>query len=323
MSRYLIIDGNNIVHAASGTKPLKVGNTQVQGIYHFMRMLRQLMATYHNATPIVLWDGASWRHMAFPDYKGNRTKNETKSDKIQQEQRAIAKGQMPAIKKGLQLLGVAQIRATNMEADDLAQIVGDRKADEGHKVILVSGDKDWVQLVGPRANGGSIMWLDVIGDRKIRSAADVEEALKYKVADFKQFLELKCIMGDLGDNLSGVGGIGDKGAMEFLATYGSVSNFSAGVMDKSIDLAKLPKKIRDFAESEEKQIIFQRNMKLMDLRTKQRPAPINMQIDKGSPDAERFRTFCTKLLFNRILAQYENWLSVFPAFQNLQEDLAA
>jgi 5'-3' exonuclease len=318
MDRYLLIDGSNITHAANGAKPLKVGDTQVQAIFGFLRTMRKICATYPNVTPVVLWDGASWRNIEYPDYKANREKKDTKSDQVQQEARKQARKQMPAIKKGLSLLGVAQVRAANMEADDLAAILGDRYLGKGGKVILVSGDKDWVQLVKP-----NMMWFDPIVDRKIRTAEDVKEALGYKVADFKQFLELKAIMGDMGDNISGVGGIGEKGAQEFLETYGSVSNFSNMILDKSLDPKTLPKKIRDFAESEDKQIIFQRNLKLMDLRTTARPAPLNLTVDKGEPDTDRFETFCNRLMFRSITKDLRTWLSVFPAFYHLQEELAA
>lgn len=318
MNRYLLIDGSNITHAANGAKKLTVGETQVQAIFGFLRTLRKICATYPGVTPIVLWDGASWRNIDFPDYKANREKADTRSDKIQQDARKAARAQMPAIKKGLELLGVAQVRATNMEADDLAAILGDRYLGRGDKIILVSGDKDWVQLVQP-----NMIWFDPIVDRKIRTPADVQGALGYKVADFRQFLEMKCIMGDLGDNISGVGGIGEKGAQEFMETYGSVANFSAMVLDGTLDVNKLPKKIRDFAESEEKQMIFQRNLRLMDLRTTARPAPVNMQIDKGTPDIDRFRTFCERLMFRSFTKDLSAWISVFPAFVHLQEELAA
>jgi 5'-3' exonuclease len=321
MNRYLLVDGPNITHAANNTKPLKVGNTQVQAVYGFLRILRSIVSTYGNVTPIVLWDGASWRKMEYPDYKANRNKpveELTKAEIEQAEARKQATAQMPAIKKALELMGVAQVRAMNMEADDLAAILADRYVARGDKIVLVSGDRDWVQLVGD-----GIIWFDPIADRKIRKAEDVEKALGYTVGDFQQFLELKCLMGDAGDNISGVGGIGGKGAQDFLALYGTVANFSNMVLDKSIDVSKLHKKIRTFAESEEKQMIFQRNMRLMDLRTSARPAPINMQIDKGTPDIDRFRTFCDRFLFKSLTKDLSTWLSVFPAFHHLQEDLAA
>ncbi len=318
MNRYLLIDGLNIAHAANNTKPLKVGETQVQAIFHFIKIVRKLIATYPTARPAVLWDGASWRYMDFPDYKSARKKEDTPAALKQVEMKKVAENQIPAIKKAMSLLGVPQVRATNMEADDLAAIMGDRYAAKGDKVVLVSGDKDWVQLVTP-----NIIWLDPIQDRKIMSPADMQKALGYDLDSFEAFVEMKCLWGDLGDSIPGVGGIGDKGAIEFLKTYGSTANFSNMLIDGTLDPKKVPKKFRDFAESEEKQIIFQRNRKLMDLRTPLRPEPINLRVDAGEPDIARFRTFCDKLMFRSITKDLELWISAFPAFHHLQEELAA
>lgn len=318
MDRYLLIDGMNIAHAANNTKTLKVGDTQVQAIYHFIKIIRKFIANYPTAKPAVLWDGASWRYMDFPEYKSNRKNEDTPAAKKAADMKKVAESQIPAIKKAMSLLGVPQVRSSNMEADDLAAIMGDRYVDKGHKVILVSGDKDWVQLVRP-----GMIWFDPIKGRKIMKPADMKDALGYDLQSFEAFLEMKCLMGDTGDGIGGVGGIGDKGAIEFLNTYTSTANFSNMLLDGTLDPKKVPKKFRDFAESEDKQITFRRNVRLMDLRTNKRPAPINLKVDAGTPDIERFRTFCNRLMFRSITAELETWISVFPQFHHLQEDLAA
>lgn len=318
MTRYLLIDGMNIAHAANNSKVLKVGETQVQAIFHFVKIVRKLIAAYPTAKPAVLWDGASWRYMAFPDYKSNRKKEDTPTAIKQAEMKKVAESQIPAIKKAMQLLGVPQVRASNMEADDLAAIMGDRYVGKGGRVVLVSGDKDWVQLVGP-----SMIWLDPIRDRKITKPADMMEALGYDLNSFEAFLEMKCLMGDSGDSITGVGGIGDKGAIEFFKAYQSVANFSNMLIDKTLDPKTVPKKFRDFAESEEKQMLYQRNLKLMDLRTRFRPEPVNLKVDAGEPDIERFRTFCDRLMFRSITRDIKTWVSAFPPFHYLQEELAA
>jgi 5'-3' exonuclease len=314
----LLIDGMNIAHAANNAKPLKVGDTQVQAIYHFVKIVRKLVATYPTAKPAILWDGASWRYMDFPEYKSARKKEDTPSAMKQAEAKKAAEKQMPAIKKAMQLIGMPQVRASNMEADDLAAIMGDRYAAKGAKVILVSGDKDWVQIVNP-----NIIWFDPINDRKIMKPADMEKAIDVKLESFEAFVEMKCLAGDQGDSVPGVGGIGEKGAIDFLNTYGSTANFCNMLIDGTLDPKKVPKKYRDFAESEDKQLAFIRNRKLMDLRTKLRPDPVNLRVDAGEPDLERFRTFCNKLMFRSITKDLENFVSVFPAFHHLQEELAA
>jgi 5'-3' exonuclease len=319
MNRYLLIDGPNITHAANNTKKLTVGDVQVQAVYQFLQILRRIQSVYASYTPIVLWDGASWRRMAYPEYKANRDKPATSQIEIQQkEAREQAQKQMPAIKKALELLGVTQIKAANMEADDLAAIVGDRYAAKGAKIVLVSGDKDWVQLVND-----NIIWFDPIVDRKIRKWEDINEALGYDLKGFQQFLEMKCLFGDSGDNIPGVGGVGEKGAIDFLNQYGSLANFSNMCIDGSLDLKKVPKKYRNLVEDEDRRIKFAFNMKLMDLRTTQRPDPLNLAVNKGTPDIQRFENFCNRFLFKSITKNLTVWASVFPALHELQQELAA
>ncbi|MBA8881776.1 5'-3' exonuclease H3TH domain-containing protein [Phyllobacterium myrsinacearum] len=314
MKRYLLIDGNNIAHAANGTKnKLTVGSVETTAIFGFLRQLRKQISIYGQFTPIVLWDGASWRKMQYKDYKENREKNDTAAAQKQKAERESTKKQIPAIQKALQLLGVTQIKAANMEADDLAAICADRYIKQGAGVVLVSGDKDWLQLVGPNC-----MWFDPINDRKVRTVADLADEknkLGIAVKSFKQFVEMKALMGDTGDNIPGVGGIGDKGAMEFLAEFESYSNFSNMCLTGEVDLKKLPKKFRDLAESEDKRILFMRNLMLMDLRHPARPAPINLKVDPGSPSIETFTLFCQRLVFKSFLTDIENWVSVFPPFK--------
>jgi 5'-3' exonuclease len=317
MKRYLLIDGPNITHAAQGSKKLTVGQTEVQAIFGFLRTLRKLMSVYPMMTPIVLWDGASWRSMIFSDYKVGREKNHTAAYQKQQAEKDSAKKQMPAIKKALTLLGVDQVRASNMEADDMAAIMADLYVRRGDSVMLVSGDKDWIQLAG-----GKIAWFDPINDRKVRKPEDIETAIGLKVSSFQQFVEIKALMGDAGDSVPGVGGIGEKGAQEFIATFGSFSDFSNACLTGDVDVSTLPKKFRDLAEDEDKRMKFAGNMKLVDLRHPARPAPINLTVTRGEPDRAKFEEFCRRLAFQSFLKKMDDWISVFPAFQQLEERAA-
>ena len=308
MKRYLVIDGNNILHASNSIGKLLVGDTEVQAIFGFLRVMRKLYATYPTMTPIVLFDGASWRHMIYPEYKGNRGKTDTAASAKVSDAANTARKQLPLVKKGLSLLGVTQIRASNMEADDLAAILVDKFEPRGDKVMLVSGDKDWLQLVSP-----NVSWFDPINDRKVMNIQDLNEKIGINVSNFAQFLEFKALVGDQGDNIPGVGGVGEKGAVEFLNRYGSYADFSNQCLDGTVDPAKLEKKFRDLAESEDKRINFAFNLKLMDLRIKSRPDPVNMQVDKGEPDLAKFKHYCDRLMFKSFTKDLGNWVSVFPA----------
>jgi len=306
---YLIIDGNSLGHRYNNAPKLSIGETQVQAIYGFMRGLRADVARYQLYTPVVLWDGASWRELAFSDYKENRRKEaKSKSEIRQQEAKAAYTKQRPYIQKAFRFLGIPQVSAVNMEADDLAAILVDRYVAQGQKIILLTGDKDWIQLVGP-----NVVWRDPVNDRLVNQSNFKEFT---GVERPQQFVEVKALAGDTGDGVPGVGGIGEKGAIEFLNEYGSMANFSNGILDKSIDPKKLHKKYQALAESDEKMLAFRRNLELVDLHTSVRPAPINLRVDKGEPDYEKLRAFCDILLFKSITQEFDEWIRVFPHFRD-------
>ncbi|MBD9511517.1 hypothetical protein IB265_32700 [Ensifer sp. ENS10] len=316
MTNYSLIDGNSIGHFYNNSKPLAIGEIQVQAIYGVLRGLRSHIASFQNYQPVVLWDGASWRKLMFAAYKDNREKKETKNEIRMQEMKDAYKRQVPYIKKALGFLGIPQVWALNMEADDLGAILTDRYTKNGSKIILVTGDKDWLQLVGP-----GVVWMDPNNDRLV-TVKNFEEFTG--VATVRQFVEVKALAGDMGDNVAGVGGIGQKGAVDFIKQYGTFASFSSQViLEKTIDLKKLPKKYRDLIENEDKAITFSRNIDLMDLRTTARPAPQNLQVTKGTADKDKFRQFCDLLLFKSITKDFDEWCSVFPAFREQPLALAA
>jgi len=182
-----LIDGMSIAHAANSTKPLSVGDQPTHAIYGFLRTLRTAAFTYAQLTPVVLWDGASWRHTLFPDYKSSRNKPpETKYEVAQAENKALLKSQKAYIRKALKHLGVRQIAAFNLEADDPAGLIVRKNAGR-QRIMLISGDKDWIQLVGQ-----GVTWYDPIRDLHI-SERTIEAKLGVKSP--KVWLECKALMG--------------------------------------------------------------------------------------------------------------------------------
>lgn len=315
MKGYVLIDGSNIGFANTANKVLKVGEQEVQGFYGFMRWLRPVVAMYPMLKPIVLWDGISWRYDTFPEYKANRDKPpENETQKKMAALRASFRSQRVFMREGLTHLGVTQIHALNLEADDLAAMLVKKHKGSGNKIMLVTGDKDWVQLVGP-----GVGWYDPTRDMRITEKT-IEEKLGFKDKDGnwhgvpspRAWLEIKALMGDPSDEIPGVGGIGDKGAILFMRQYGSVTKFRNGIMDKSIDPKSLPKKFRELIEDEDKLEIFARNLMLMNLNTSRIPAPNGLTVAKAELDPIAFKAFCERWVFNSILSNPE-WLDPFQS----------
>lgn len=309
MRGYLLVDGNSVAYAATSVQKLHVGTQEVQGIYGMLRTMRQMVLTYSQLKPIVLWDGVSWRHEHFKEYKASREAPGTEDKpltKAQLEQRQIReslKVQKKHIMTGLKLLGVTQMRAHNLEADDLAGMLVRRYQGTDRKIMMITGDTDWIQLVGPGTG-----WRDHRTDKRV-TMGNFKEVLG--VDQPQQWLEVKALMGDKSDEIPGVGGIGEKGAIELITTYGSVVSFLNQINEGSIKPINLHKKFRDLAEDTEKQAIFTRNMRLMDLRSSHIPPPVDLRITKAELELASFEKFCRVLCFQSMLTDLAGWCQPF------------
>lgn len=303
MSRgYVLIDGNSIGYAANSSKKLDVGGMQVQAIYGFVRALRKIVSTFPNLTPIVLWDGKSWRKEVFEGYKAKRDATDTATQRKQTEMREIFRAQKPFIHSFCAALGVHQFSADNLEADDLAGMLVRRYDGTDRRIVLITADKDWIQLVGPK-----VMWFDPINDQRI-TAGTLQE--KLGVATPQAWLEVKALMGDTSDEIPGVGGIGEKGALELLATYGGVTKFVRAY--RAGELSKVPKKFVALATDPEKIRTFARNMKLMDLRNPSMcPMPKNLRVVHLPLDKTAFGALCDDLMFRSISRDLDAWCEPF------------
>lgn len=297
MKRLLIIDGNSIAHANHNAMRLTVGDLQVQAIFGFLKSVRLMLERDPKAKPIVLWDGrAQWRIDLYPEYKGNRKPLDAK----QAAHKEAFKKQGPLLEYGLECLGVQQLRAPMLEADDLAgHFCRTRQPDT--LIKLVSGDQDWLQLVDE-----GVEWFDPIRDHEV-DLGKFAEFTGYKTP--RAFLEGKALQGDTSDNISGVGGIGEKGAMELLAYHGSIDELRR--KHREAVAMKLNKATNELLVNPEKFALFERNMKLMDLRASPAPKASDLVIKRGAPDAVKFKKFCERLAFASILREMPSFLRAF------------
>lgn len=297
MSQTLVIDGNSIGHANHNATKLTVGEMQTQAIFGVVKSIRALAEGHPDWNQLVLWDGkAHWRKELYPDYKENRVA----TDEKQAAHKAAYKAQSPFIRKALQLLGVRQMLAVSAEADDLGGLLTKRLAGSGNRIKLVTGDRDWIQLVQP-----GVVWFDAIRDRSV-TTGNFFEFTGYKTPE--QFLDGKALMGDSSDNISGVGGIGEKGAPEFLAEFGSVDRFFE-MCDSGVFVPK--KKAHQRLASPEGREIFRRNRKLMNLLDVPTPPKEDITVIAPTPDREKFRLLCEKLCFHSILREFDAFMEVF------------
>jgi DNA polymerase-1 len=176
-------------------------------VYGFVTMLRKLIADHQPECMAASFDlaGPTFRSELRDDYKANRAP--MPSDLAEQ---------IPHVHRACEALGVQVLTFTGFEADDVIGTLAMRAARDGRPVVIVTGDKDFFQLVddaqhirvfNPRDEGA---WYDAEGVRT-----------KFGVAP-EQVVDVLALMGDAIDNIKGVPGIGEKGARDLISTYGSL-----------------------------------------------------------------------------------------------------
>ena len=174
-------------------------------VYGFVTMLRKLIADHHPEFIGASFDlaGPTFRDSMVADYKANRA---AMPDDLAE--------QIPWVHEACEALGVPIVTREGFEADDVIGTLAHRAAADGHHVAIVTGDKDFFQLVSdrirvfnPRDDGA---WYDAAGVRE-----------RWGVGP-EQVVDVLALMGDSIDNIKGVPGIGEKGARDLIATWGSL-----------------------------------------------------------------------------------------------------
>lgn len=310
----LLIDSNSVGHAANAATRLTAGDIETQAIFGTLNSVRDLIIKYNGFTPICTWDGyAKWRYDLYPGYKAKRTPDPNKVLKPYeieaQRKRASYHEQKPYIIEGLRLLGVRQIVPEHDEADDLAGYLAKDFSAKDKKVILVSRDHDWLQLVDE-----NVSWFNPVDNETVTNL-HFNEYTGYEHAH--QFVSEKCLIGDSSDNIGGVDGIGKKAAPLILNHYGSVENMLNQLEGKDstwsppiIELNRYRKKMLAFAEKDsDGRKIYDRNMRLMCLLDVRKPS--NISVIKTPLNEDKFKELCYSLAFHSILRKFDEWLKPF------------
>src|SRR5580698_2297642 len=198
------------IRTAEGTLLRNAAGRPTNAVFIFVTMLRKLLKDHSPEYIVASFDlpGRTFRDDLAADYKANRT---PMPDELAE--------QIPLVHRACEALGVPILTHQRYEADDVIGTLTRRARAEGYAVAIVTGDKDFFQLVGdgvrvfnPREEG---TWYD---------AAGVKE--KFGVTP-DQVVDVLALMGDTIDNIKGVPGVGEKGARELIVQYGSLENLLA------------------------------------------------------------------------------------------------
>lgn len=298
----VLVDVNGLGFAAQQPKRrLFSGEIETTAVFGVLRSLR-LIREQFSGQVIVLWDGRSWRYDAVEEYKGDREANVELS-----EIREAWRTQRPLVARMLTTLGVHQVVAGNLEADDLAARLRRHYRDHGHEVVLVTGDKDWLQLL----EEGVIAWDPVRERLTTMTTFSTNEGLPTPFS----LAEYKSLQGDRSDNIKGVGGIGPKTASALLNTYGSVRGFINSMLADPDERARADRRAVLLMDPE-KQDAFERNMRLIWLDHPKAPAAEKIKMIKGDFDEAAFQAFCEDFAFHSVLRDLPVWINVFSRKDN-------
>lgn len=310
MTNHLVlVDTNQFGFAGMNNPRLSAGDKDTQSVFSTIKTIRNIFLDYPDAMVMCLFDGRSWRKDIYKEYKANREK----TDKQVEDRKAYYE-QAKLIRQGLKLLGVTQVSAGNMEADDLAYMACRSWEAKGGKVTVVTGDKDWLQLVSKQT-----CWVDRINDRYC-NWKNFQEVTGFK--DQAQFIEAKCILGDAGDNIKGINGIGKKTLEKIYQMTDSFIDFlfwkeeaiEAEWMNRF--LKKPPKIVKEFDRILAAKTVKE-NLKLVDLGTPYRPEAVNLVKDRQPLDEEGFTTFCYENSFLSIAKDMGKFIKPFKENPNV------
>ncbi len=251
---FLLVDGNSLMHRAYHALPLMdADGVYTNAIYGFLNMLLKVIREEKAQYLAVCFDehAPTFRHTVYAEYKAGRS--ETPPELRQQ---------FGTIRTLLKNLGIRQYSLQGWEADDLLGTLSRLGADAGAAPLLLTGDRDALQLVG---GGTELMFTRKGISETIRfDASRVYEEFGFTP---QQVTDWKGLAGDSSDNIPGVPGVGDKTAVKLLQEYGTLESVleNAGSVK-----GKLGEKLKTFAD----QARFSK-----ELATIRRDAPLDFSLE--------------------------------------------
>ncbi len=220
--KLLLVDGNSLLHRAyHAYPPLSLPSGElVNAVYGFSSLFLSALEKMKPTHVLVAWDlkGPTFRHEQYKEYKAGRPKMDQElADQIDRTKEVVEK------------MNVPQFGVSGFEADDIIATMVERARDDNfEKVIILTGDKDSLQLIKEAQVQVFLAGKEMIDEKAL--------GLKFGLPP-KLITDLKGLMGDSSDNLPGIKGIGQVTAVKLLKEAGSLEN----IFEKINDLNVSPK----------------------------------------------------------------------------------
>ena len=301
--KIVLIDGHSIINRAFYGVPdlTNKDGLHTNGIFGFVNILFKILEEEKPDYLTVAFDvkHPTFRHEMFAEYKGTRKG-------MPQELHE----QVPVLKDLLSAMGIKIMELPGYEADDLLGTVAKRSEEKGMDVLVVSGDRDLLQIVTdqirvciPKTKRGTTEY-------EMYYTKDVQE--KYGLLPL-QIIELKALMGDSSDNIPGVPGIGEKTATAILQQFENVENAHAHLEEIK------PKRAKENLEAHYDMAIMSKK-----LATIETNAPYEYDWDAartGNVFTKEAYELCQKLELKKLMAKFD--LSEIPQEETVKTEVVS
>lgn len=265
---FMIVDGTAIAYRAFyAIQGLTTSQgTPTNALFGFIKLLQQQIGRWNPSYVVVTFDGGipEARKQLLESYKAQRPPMPD----------ALA-GQLAAINEYVELSGISTLRIAGQEADDLMATLAKSGEEAGNQVLLVTSDKDMLQLVNEK--------VTVVAPTKSDQKIGPNEVLEKMGVPPNQIVECLALVGDSADNIPGIPGVGPKTAAKWLQQYGSLE----GIWEHRDELA--PPRMREAAKEHWQNVL--RNVELIRLR-RDINVPVTLEsLKKRVPDRQKMDAF--------------------------------
>ncbi len=301
MAKLFLLDAYALIYrsyyAFLRTPRINSKGQNTSAIMGFCNTLNEVLTKEHPTHIGVAFDhGKTFRHEVFPAYKAQR--EETPED-IRQS--------VPIIKQILEAMRIPILQVDGFEADDVIGTVATRFGADGIDTFMLTPDKDYGQLIGPRVfmfrprHGGG---YETLGEKEVES--------KYGIPTPAQVIDLLALMGDSADNFPGCPGVGEKTAAKLINQFGSIDNLLRHTDEIK---GKLREKIENAVED------IKMSKLLATIRT---DVPLQLSLDElkvEQPDEVKLRRIFEELEFKTLANKLLNKSELKPKNVETQLDL--
>ena len=283
--KVLAFDANSIVNRAFyGVRLLSTQDgTYTNAVYGFFNIIYKLIEEQKPDAVAFAFDlhAPTFRHKMYEPYKGTR---KGMPEELRQ--------QMPLVKELLRLLGYPILETEGYEADDILGSLARQGEKNGDTVLLCTGDRDSLQLITDRVSVILAKTAPQGAVYETMTPAAIRE--KYGVEP-KELIEVKALMGDTSDNIPGVPGIGEKGALSLIQKYHTVEYIYA-----HLDELELTPSLRKKLTEGRKSAAISRELGTICCEV---PVPCWSELTPAPRQEDALYAFLSRLELNRLITR--------------------